>query len=153
MHTLQDFFTFTKGMTYVIAGLFLLGSIGFWLMLTGVLPVKDSVTGPLGIYFITRDAAQIGLSAILHVMALISMSLGIFNLLPLPVLDGGHLFFIAIEAVRRKPLSDNVQEKITQVGFVFIIVLTVLVVFNDFQRFLFHSKADTETTETVQGEK
>lgn len=110
---------------------------GLWLMITGAMPVKESVTGPLGIYFVTKEAAKIGLGAVLHLMAVISMSLGIFNLLPLPVLDGGHLFFIVIEALRRRPLSDKIQERVNQFGFAFMMLLMVLVVANDIQRYFF----------------
>lgn len=114
---------------------------GLWLMVSGALPFKDTMTGPIGIYQITKQAAQIGLGAVLHLMAVISMSLAIFNLLPLPVLDGGHLFFIGLEAIRRKPLSEKVQDKITQVGFVLIMALMAFVILNDIQRFWVKNKA------------
>lgn len=127
---------------------------GLWFMITGILPFKESVTGPLGIYFITKQAASIGIGALMHLMAVISMSLGIFNLLPLPVLDGGHLFFIAIEAIRRKPLSDKVQDRITQVGFVLIMALMVFVMANDLQKFLprIFSRGETNTTQAFEAE-
>jgi len=113
---------------------------GLWYMIIGVLPFKESVTGPLGIYFITKQAMEIGLGAIMHLMAVISMSLGIFNLLPLPVLDGGHLFFIGVETLRGRPLSDRVQDRITQVGFALIMVLMAFVLINDVQRYWPHSQ-------------
>lgn len=113
---------------------------GLWLMISGALPFKETMTGPVGIYYITKQAAQIGLGAVLHLMAVISMSLAIFNLLPLPVLDGGHLFFLALEALRRKPLSDKTQDRITQVGFVLIMALMFFVIFNDVQKFWLKKK-------------
>ena len=125
---------------------------GLWFMVTGVLPFKESVTGPLGIYFITKQAAEIGIGALLHLMAVISMSLGIFNLLPLPVLDGGHLFFIVVEAIRRKPLADKTQDKVNQVGFVLMMALMVFVIANDVRKFFF-TKTVQQTEQVSDEEK
>jgi len=72
---------------------------------------------------------------LLHLMAVISASLAIFNLLPLPVLDGGHILFLVIEKVRKKPLSYRLQENITQVGLALILCLMAFVFYNDFMRF------------------
>lgn len=126
---------------------------GLWLMISGALPFKDTMTGPIGIYQITKQAAQVGLGAVLHLMAVISMSLAIFNLLPLPVLDGGHLFFLLLEAIRGKQLSDKVQDKITQIGFVLIMGLMVFVIFNDIQKIWFKKKAPVAVEEKVDVEK
>ena len=68
-------------------------------------------------------------------MGVLSASLAIFNLLPVPVLDGGHILFLVIEKIRRKPVSLKVQDNITQVGMALLILLMVFVFYNDFDRF------------------
>ncbi|MFA5062733.1 MAG: RIP metalloprotease RseP [Candidatus Omnitrophota bacterium] len=101
---------------------------------TGGLSMRESMTGPLGIFFITSKAAQLGAIAVLHLMAVLSLSLAIFNLLPLPILDGGHIVLLAIEKIRRKALSIKAEEVINKVGFSFIIFLVVFVTYNDIVR-------------------
>ena len=68
-------------------------------------------------------------------MGVLSASLAIFNLLPVPVLDGGHILFLIIEKIRKKPVSFKIQENVTQVGMGLLIVLMVFVFYNDFMRF------------------
>ena len=106
-----------------------------WASLTGAIPFKESITGPVGIFYITGQAARMGIVYLLHLMGILSASLAIFNLLPVPVLDGGHLLFLAIEKVRRRPISHRVQENITQVGLALIMCLMLFVFYNDFMRF------------------
>lgn len=106
-----------------------------WASLTGAIPFKESITGPVGIFYITGQAARMGIVYLLHLMGILSASLAIFNLLPVPVLDGGHILFLAIERVRRKPVSHRVQENITQVGLALILCLMLFVFYNDFMRF------------------
>lgn len=106
-----------------------------WASATGAIPFKESVTGPIGIFYITGAAARMGLVYLLQLMGVISASLAIFNLLPLPILDGGHLLFLVIEKIRRRPLSYKVQDNITQVGFILIIGMMLFVFYNDFTRF------------------
>ncbi len=101
-----------------------------WRLVTGQLSFK-SISGPIGIVSMAGSVARMGIIALLQFAAVLSVSLGVINSLPIPALDGGHLFFLAIEAVRRKQLSLKVQEKMTQVGFYFLMALMVLVVFND----------------------
>lgn len=103
-------------------------------LVTGSLSMRESMTGPLGIFFITSKAAQLGLVAVLHLMAVLSLSLAIFNLLPLPILDGGHIALLALEKIRGKLLSVKAEEIINKIGFSFIIVLIVLVTYNDIVR-------------------
>jgi regulator of sigma E protease len=106
-----------------------------WAIFTGQMSVKESMTGPIGIFVITGQAAKMGLIYIFHLMAILSASLAIFNLLPLPVLDGGHILFLAIEKIRRKPLSMKTQEAIGNVGIAFLILLTVFIFYNDIIKF------------------
>src|SRR3989338_9147852 len=93
------------------------------------------MTGPIGIFYITGQAAKMGLVYLLQLMGVLSASLAIFNLLPVPVLDGGHILFLAIERIRRKPISYKMQENITQVGLFLLIFLMAFVFYNDFMRF------------------
>ncbi len=106
-----------------------------YLMVTGAMSTKDGVTGPIGIFFIIKKAAELGFSYVVYIMAVISASLAIFNLLPLPVLDGGHLFFFGIEKLRGKPLSPKADEIIYKIGFSMIICLALFVFYSDFVRY------------------
>lgn len=104
-----------------------------WRMVTAKLSIKEA-SGPLGIYFITSKVAHQGIIPILNLIGLISVSLAIFNLLPFPVLDGGHILLLAIERIRGKTLSVRIERVISQVGFTFIITLTLIVTYNDILR-------------------
>lgn len=97
----------------------------------------DKLGGPVAIFEISSQAATQGWMTVLSVMGLISMNLGIFNLLPIPALDGGKLVLNVIEGVRGKPLSQEKEGIITLIGFGLMMVLMVLVTWNDIQRFFF----------------
>jgi len=106
-----------------------------WRMLTGALSLRESVTGPIGIFYITAKAAETGVIAVLNLMGVLSISLAIFNLLPLPILDGGHLALLFVEKLRGRQLSIKIERRITQTGFVLIIGIAVLEAYNDILRF------------------
>lgn len=97
----------------------------------------DGLGGPLRIAQMSADIAQSGLVALIWFMALLSVNLGLINLFPVPMLDGGHLFFYFMEVVRGKPLSDKAQEWGFRVGFVFIVGLMVLATWNDLMHIFF----------------
>ena len=105
-----------------------------WSLIIGRLSLKESVTGPVGIFVLTAKAAKLGLVYLLNLMAIISTSLAIFNVLPIPVLDGGHIIFLAIEKIRRRPLSIKVQEIATQIGLGLLIMLMLFVFYFDIVR-------------------
>jgi regulator of sigma E protease len=105
-----------------------------WRMLTGKLSIRESVTGPLGIFDITAKAASLGVIALLHLVAVLSISLAIFNLLPLPILDGGHILLLAIEKIRGKTLSIRTERIVTQIGLTLIVSLAVFITYNDILR-------------------
>ncbi len=92
------------------------------------------MTGPLGIFFITSKAAKLGLIAVLHLIAVLSVSLAIFNLLPLPILDGGHLFLLGLEKLRKKALAVKTEEVINNIGLSLMITLALFVTYNDILR-------------------
>jgi regulator of sigma E protease len=96
----------------------------------------SQVSGPIDIARISGEAAKAGIHSLIWLMGVISLQLGIFNLLPIPVLDGGHLTILAFESVRRRDLSLKVKERILEVGFVLLILLMVVVVFNDIIKIL-----------------
>ena len=100
-------------------------------MATGGLSMRESMTGPLGIFFITSKAAQLGIIAVLHLMAVLSLSLAIFNLLPLPILDGGHIALLALEKIRGKALSIKADDVVNKIGLSFILFLVIFVTYND----------------------
>ena len=107
---------------------------GLWRIVTGKLSVQESMTGPLGIFYITSKAAKLGVIAVLHLVAVLSLSLAIFNLLPLPIMDGGHILLLGLEKIRRKPLSIRAENIITRIGLSIIVFLAVFVTFNDVVR-------------------
>jgi len=92
----------------------------------------DELGGPVRIAELSNDAAQTGGLAIIGLMVLLSINLGLINLFPIPMLDGGHLLFFAIEAVRGKPVSERIQEFSLRIGLAFILCLMVFVTVNDF---------------------
>jgi regulator of sigma E protease len=104
-----------------------------WLLVTRKLPAK-ALMGPIGIVSVAQTAAEMGMVPLLQFAALLSVSLGVINLLPIPALDGGHVFFLAIEVIRRKPLNHAIQERLTQVGFCLLLFLIVFVSYNDLMR-------------------
>lgn len=103
-------------------------------LVTGSLSIRESMAGPLEIFFITSKTAKLGLIAIMHLMAVLSLSLAIFNLLPLPILDGGHIALLALEKIRGKLLSIKAEDIINKIGFSFIILLVAAVTYNDIIR-------------------
>ena len=93
-----------------------------------------TMSGPLDIAKFSGEAARTGIVPLAALMAAISLQLGIFNLLPIPVLDGGHLFLITIEGAARRDFSLRVKERILQVGFLMILALLSVVLYYDFAK-------------------
>jgi len=109
----------------------ILASIGK--MIVGDISVRH-LSGPITIAKVAGASAQYGLVPLLQFMALLSISLGVLNLLPIPVLDGGHLVYYGIEAVRGKPLSEKIQELGYRIGLSLVIGLMLLALYNDVLR-------------------
>jgi regulator of sigma E protease len=91
----------------------------------------DQLGGPIRIAQISGQVATIGVAALLHLTAVLSISIGLLNLFPVPLLDGGHLLFYAIEAVRGRPLSERAQELSFRVGLALVLMLMVFATYND----------------------
>jgi regulator of sigma E protease len=107
-------------------------------LITGGISI-DTVGGPIMIAQMAGDQAKAGISSLFQFIAVISVNLAVINLLPIPVLDGGHLLFFAIEAVIGRPVNVKVREIAQQVGMVILIMLMVLVFYNDITRLFFSS--------------
>ncbi|KRL57113.1 RIP metalloprotease RseP [Furfurilactobacillus rossiae] len=98
----------------------------------------NDLGGPVAIYANTATATQAGWSGILYWLGFLSLNLGIVNLLPIPALDGGKLVLNVIEAIRRKPLSQQTEGVVTIIGFGFVLFLMILVTWNDIMRYFVH---------------
>jgi regulator of sigma E protease len=94
------------------------------------------LAGPIGIAKQSGEAARRGLGDFLYVLAIISLNLGILNLLPIPILDGGHLLMLTVEGAMQHDLSVAVKERFAQVGLVFLVVIFAIVMYNDVLRLL-----------------
>lgn len=97
----------------------------------------DTLGGPIMIAQMAGDSAKAGIGSLISFIALISVNLAIINLLPIPVLDGGHLLFFSIEAVKGRPVSIKVREIAQQIGLFLLILLMILVFYNDISRIFF----------------
>ena len=104
-------------------------------MVIGMISVKN-ISGPITIAQVAGETATYGLDVYLGFLALLSISLGVLNLLPIPVLDGGHLMYYAIEAVIRRPVPERVQAWGLQLGLLMISGIMILAIYNDFSRLL-----------------
>lgn len=104
-------------------------------LITGEISRKN-IAGPLGIASISGEAAEQGASTFIWIIALLSINLGVLNLLPIPILDGGHLMFFIIEAILRKPLGERQREIAQQVGLVLLLFIMVFALWNDIERVL-----------------
>ena len=91
----------------------------------------DDLRGPIGIVQMSGQAAQIGITSVVQFMAILSISLGLINLFPIPVLDGGHLLFYAFEALLGRPLGERAQEYGFRVGLALVVGLMVVATWND----------------------
>ena len=94
----------------------------------------DQLGGPIAMAKAAGDAASVGLTQFVNVIAFLSVSIGLINLFPIPMLDGGHLVYYAIEAVRGKPLGENAQEWGFRIGFSLVIMLMLVGTWNDLVR-------------------
>jgi regulator of sigma E protease len=104
---------------------------------TGSISIKN-LGGPVLIATVAGKSLDAGMVQFLQMMALISINLFLLNLFPVPVLDGGHLLFFTIEAIKGKPVTVRTMEIANQIGMVFILTLVVLTLFNDISRILLH---------------
>src|SRR5699024_8197662 len=103
------------------------------MLITGQLSL-DMLSGPVGIYDMTDQVVKTGFTNFVMLTAMLSVNLGIINLVPLPALDGGRLLFVGIEAIRGKPVSAQKEGFVHFIGFALLILLMLVVTWNDIQR-------------------
>mgnify|MGYP001601606893 FL=1 len=109
--------------------------VGIVKLIQRIIPA-DTLGGPIMIFQMAGQQASLGVMNFFLFMAVISINLGVLNLLPIPILDGGHILFLGIEAVRRKPLSEKVMMIAQRIGLAIIITLMVFAFYNDIMRFI-----------------
>lgn len=97
----------------------------------------DQLGGPVAMYSVSAQAAESGFISVLELMAMLSINLGIFNLIPIPALDGGKIVMNILEAIRRKPLKPETESYITLAGVAVMVVLMLVVTWNDIMRVFF----------------
>jgi regulator of sigma E protease len=115
----------TSAMTLKMIGKMIVGEVSW-----------KNVTGPITIADYAGQTARIGVASYLSFIAFISISLGVMNLLPIPVLDGGHLLYYSLEVLTGRPVPERVGEIAQRIGVGLLVTLMVLAVFNDFARLL-----------------
>jgi regulator of sigma E protease len=91
----------------------------------------NQLGGPIRIAQMSGQVASVSWVALIHMAAVLSVSIGLLNLFPIPLLDGGHLLFYAIEALRGRPLSERAQEVGFRIGFAIVLMLMIFATFND----------------------
>ena len=100
-------------------------------------PDLNKLGGPVAIFKESSDAAKNGIENVLYFLAIISINIGIFNLIPIPALDGGKIVLNILEAIRRKPLKQEIETYVTLAGVVIMVVLMIAVTWNDIMRLFF----------------
>lgn len=108
--------------------------------LFGAPKVPIDVTGPVGIVYMTKQMSDLGIAYLLQFAALLSINLGIINILPIPALDGGRILFVLIERLKGSPVSQKVEGMIHQVGFILLLLLMLFVTIRDFAHFKIFEK-------------
>ncbi|HSW75375.1 MAG TPA: M50 family metallopeptidase [Candidatus Saccharimonadales bacterium] len=96
---------------------------------------SEQVSGPVGIVMILKDSSLLGIQFVVMIIAIISLTLAIMNVLPIPALDGGRLFVTIVARLRGKPISQEIEERIYGYGFAALMILVILVTFVDVKRF------------------
>lgn len=99
-------------------------------LITGKLSL-NSLSGPVGIYNIVGESAKAGIISLIYLIAYLCINVGFINLIPLPAFDGGRALFLIIEKIRKKKINPSIENKIHAIGFVFLMILMVLITYND----------------------
>lgn len=125
-HTIDQSFGVVRGWSMIFAHFFREGSF----------PPGAQVAGPVGIFSLFTQAGDMGIPYLMRFIAIIAIYLAFFNALPIPAVDGGKLLFLCLEAVRRKPMSRELEQKITAAFFLLLISLLIFVTIQDISRLL-----------------
>jgi regulator of sigma E protease len=110
--------------------------VSLYKLITGDISRKN-IGGPLMIANVSGEAAERGLSNYIFLIALLSINLGVLNLLPIPILDGGHLLFFLIEGILRKPIGERQREVAQQIGLFLLVGVMIFAFWNDLERMFF----------------
>lgn len=126
-----------KGLTTTLSliGIIFVAFVGLLKTLLSTGSAPADIAGPVGIAFYTKQVADLGLVYILQFAGILSVNLGIINILPIPALDGGRIVFVIIEMIKGSPVSQRIEQIIHSIGFVLLLLLMVVVTFFDFIRF------------------
>ena len=125
-----------------------IGVYSIKMLVTGQASMKD-LGGPVMIAQMTGESARAGFWAFMNFLAFISINIGFLNILPIPILDGGHLLFLSIEAVIRKKIPTNIKFRILQAGMILLLLFTMIVLYNDIGRVVNgNDTQDSPETET-----
>lgn len=119
----------------------ILGSL--WGLLVGLFSgagVSGDVSGPIGIAYVTRQVSDLGFLYLLQFVAILSVNLGVLNILPIPALDGGRIFFVLIEMLKGSPVSQKTEQWMHSIGFSALLLLMLVVTIYDFSRFHFFER-------------
>lgn len=117
-------------------GAIFVGVLSFFKQLAVQMKVPDEAAGPVGIFYLTRSVLDLGFAALLNFVAVLSINLGVINILPVPALDGGRLLFIILEKLNRgkKVLSARIENTAHAIGFALLILLIITITYNDILR-------------------
>lgn len=121
-------FAFTKFWTLISSMLLVV-----WSLITGKLGL-GSLSGPVGMYKIVDEIAAVGLYNIIYLTAYLSINLGVINILPIPAMDGGRLFFVLIEAITHKKVNPKIENAINSIGFILLMILMLFITYRDIFR-------------------
>lgn len=110
--------------------------MGLGMLISSPIERRKDIGGPILIGKLAGDFAQVGILSFVMLMAMISVNLGVLNLLPIPILDGGHIFFLCLEAIKGSPISIKKMEVAQQVGLALLLLVMVLVFYNDITRLI-----------------
>ena len=105
-------------------------------MLTGRFGM-EAVSGPVGVAEVVGNAARASMQQLLYIVAVLSINLGVFNLIPFPALDGGRFLFLIIEGIRRKPVNKNVESYINFVGILILFAFMIFITCKDILQLIF----------------
>lgn len=124
-------YAFTKFWNLIVQMIYVI-----WYLITGKLSL-NMLSGPVGIFKIIGEASKIGFSYVVYLLALICINVGFINLLPLPAFDGGRVLFLIIEKIKGSPVSTKVENTIHTIGFILLMILMVLITYNDIVKIFF----------------
>ena len=97
----------------------------------------EAVSGPVGVVEVVGDAAKMGFGNLIYIVAVLTINLGVFNMLPFPALDGGRFFFLLIEAIRRKPINRNIESYINFAGIIILFAFMIFITCKDILKLIF----------------